>query len=89
MKTKYKFISIALVVGAIVGCTAQKKTPVLDELTTTKLKLDQSQLQTLQAQANPIIADINEKQEKAKKDFPGYQIDLNTMKLVVVTSGGK
>lgn len=78
---KYKILSILLICTAI-GCRSQKKEPTLANDVVLQLKLDQSQLQTLQAQANPIIKDINDIQEKAKKDYPGYQVDLNTQKLV-------
>lgn len=82
--------SIALGLILVVGACAQKKgPPTLDDLTVAKIQRDQAQLQALQATANPIIKDINDLQEKAKKDYPGFQIDLNTQKLVPIPSTAK
>lgn len=82
MSNKLKLASILIGLATVaVGCHATAKEPELDKDIVMQLKLDQSQLQTLQAQANPIIKDINDTQDKVKKQFPGYQINLNTLKL--------
>lgn len=88
MSNKLKLVSILVGLGTLaVGCHATSKEPELSSDVVLQLKLDQSQLQTLQAQANPIIKDINDTQDKVKKQYPGYQINLNTLKLEKVTGG--
>lgn len=87
MTNKLKLVSILVGLGALaVGCHATSKEPELDALTVKTLQLDQSQLQTLQAQANPIIKDINDTQDKIKKQYPGYQINLQTLKIEKITT---
>lgn len=86
MLNKLKFVSILVGLTTIaVGCHGDITPPELSNDTVMQLKLDQSQLQTLQAQANPIIKDINDTQEATKKKYPGYQINLQTLKLEPVT----
>ena len=86
---KLKLVSILVGLTAVAaGCAhGAAKEPELDSSVVLQLKLDQSQLQTLQAQANPIIKDINDTQEATRKKYPGYQINLNTLKLEKVAGG--
>lgn len=87
---KLKLVSILVALTTVaVGCHGAAKEPELANDVVLQLKLDQSQLQTLQAQANPIIKDINDTQEVTKKKYPGYQINLNTLKLEPVTQEKK
>lgn len=87
---KLKLVSILIGLGTlVVGCHATSKEPELSNDVVMQIKLDQSQLQTLQAQANPIIKDINDTQEATKKKYPGYQINLNTLKLEKTSTATK
>lgn len=90
MTNKLKFASILVGITTLAaGCHGGITTPELPNDTVMQLKLDQSQLQTLQAQANPIIKDINDTQETTKKKYPGYQINLQTLKLEPITQEKK
>jgi hypothetical protein len=81
MKIRNLVIGLALI---SVGCAQTKAPPTLTELEKAKLQLYQAQLAQLQAQANPVIKNINDLQETIKKEYPGFQLDLNTLNLVPI-----